>query len=104
MTAYHIDQVFAPLDLDHALERLAGGNETEVYRTDDGRHVVKLKSEMGGTPEEALVDARAMQAAANQFAACLGSRHSIPSDYVIARDNDGRAQVLVVQPLLLGAR
>lgn len=104
MTAYQIDQVFAPLDLDHALERLAGGNETEVYRTDDGCHVVKLKSDMGGTPEAALVDARAMQAAADQFAACLGPRHSIPSDYVIARDDDDRAQVLVVQPLLHGAR
>jgi hypothetical protein len=69
MTAYYIDQVFAPLDLDHALERLAGGNETEVYRTDDGLHVVKLKSDFGGTPEDALADARAMQAAANQFAA-----------------------------------
>jgi hypothetical protein len=103
MTAFHRDQVFAPLDLDHALERLAGGNETEVYRSDDGRHVVKLKGDMGGTPEAALADARAMQAAANQFAACLGPRHSIPSDYVIARDDDDRAQVLVVQPLLHGA-
>jgi hypothetical protein len=104
MTAYYTDQVFAPLDLDHALERLAGGNETEVYRTDDGRHVVKLKGDIGGTLEGALADARAMQTAANQFAACLGPRHSIPSHYAIARDNDGRAQVLVVQPLLRDAR
>src|SRR5262245_63977913 len=103
MTAFHTDQVFAPIDLDHALERLAGGNETEVYRADDGRHVVKLKSDLGGTPEEALANARAMQAAAAQFAACLGSRHSIPSDYVLARDDGGRAQVLVVQPFLRGA-
>jgi hypothetical protein len=104
MTAFHTDQVFAPVDLDHALERLAGGNETEVYRTDDGRHVVKLKGDLGGAPEEALACARAMQAAAAQFAACLGPRHSIPSDYVIARDGAGHAQVLVVQPFLRGAR
>ena len=103
MTELYTDQVFAPIDLDHALERLAGGNETEVYRTDDGRHVVKLKGDMGSAPEEALADARAMQAAANQFAACLGQRHSIPSHYVVARDSAGRAQVLVVQPFLHGA-
>jgi hypothetical protein len=104
MTAFHTDQVFAPIDLDHALERLAGGNETEVYRTDDGRHVVKLKGDMGGAPEEALANARAMQAAAAQFAACLGPRHSIPSDYLVARDGAGQAQVLVVQPFLHGAQ
>jgi hypothetical protein len=104
MTAFHTDQIFAPLDLDHALERLAGGNETEVYRTDDGHHVVKIKGDTGGALEEALADARAMQAAADQFAACLGPRHSIPSYYAVARDSDGRAQVLVVQPFLQGAR
>jgi hypothetical protein len=103
MTAFHTDQVFAPLDLDHALERLAGGNETEVYRSDDGHHVVKIKGDTGGALDDALADARAMQATADQFAACLGPRHSIPSHYVIARDNDGRAQVLVVQPFLHGA-
>ena len=103
MTAFHTDQVFAPLDLDHALERLAGGNETEVYRSDDGHHVVKIKGDTGGALDDALADARAVQAAADQFAACLGPRHSIPSHYVIARDNDGRAQVLVVQPFLRGA-
>jgi hypothetical protein len=104
MSVYYTDQVFAPLDLDHALERLAGGNETEVYRTDDGRHVVKLKGDLGGAPAEALDHARAMQAAADQFAACLGPRHSIPSGYMIACDGAGRAQVLVVQPFLHGAQ
>ena len=104
MIAFYTDQVFAPIDLDQALERLAGGNETEVYRSDDGRHVVKLKGDMGGAPEDALADARAMQAAAEQVAACLGPRHSIPSHYLVARGSDGRAQVLVVQPFLHGAR
>jgi hypothetical protein len=104
MTAFYTDQVFAPIDLDHALERLAGGNETEVYRTDDGRHVVKLKGDMGGAPEEALAYARAMRDAADQFAAGLGPRHSIRSDYVVACDSASRAQVLVIQPFLRGAR
>jgi hypothetical protein len=103
MAAYYTDHVFAPIDLDHALERLAGGNETEVYRTDDGRHVVKLKSSLGGTAERALADAKEMRAAAGRFAAALGPRHSIPSDYIIARDSAGSVQVLVVQPFLRGA-
>ena len=103
MTDLYTDQVFAPIDLDHALERLAGGNETEVYRTDDGRNVVKLKGDMGGGPQGALADARAMRAAAEQFAAALGPRHSISSHYLIARDQAGQVQVLVVQPFLAGA-
>ena len=41
----YADVVFAPIDRDLALERIAGGNETEVYRSDDGRYVAKLKSE-----------------------------------------------------------
>jgi hypothetical protein len=103
MTAYYTDQVFAPIDLDHALERLAGGNETEVYRSDDGRNVVKLKNDLGGTAEQALAAAQEMRAAANQYAAGLGPRHSIASEYVIARDSAGHVQVLVVQPFLHGA-
>jgi len=104
MTNYFTDQVFAPIDLDHALERLAGGNETEVYRTDDGHSVVKLKGDLGGTAASALADAREMRAAAERFAGALGSRHSIPSQYIVARDSAGRVQVLVIQPFLRGAR
>jgi hypothetical protein len=103
MTIY-TDQVFAPVDLDHQLERIAGGNETEVYRTDDGQYVVKVKHELGGTPAEALASARTMRAAAELFAACLGPEHSVPSYYVVARDDDGQAQVLVIQPFVGGAR
>jgi len=104
MTVYYTDSVFAPIDLDHVLERLAGGNETEVYRTDDGAHVVKLKHGPGNTAEAALADARAMRAAAEQFAGVLGPRHSIPSYFIVARDAAGQVQVLVVQPFLAGAQ
>ncbi len=99
MTTY-TDQLFAPVDLDHQLERIAGGNETEVYRTDDGRYVVKVKHDLGGTPAEALAGARTMRAAAELFAACLGPEHSVPSYYIIARDANGQAQVLVIQPFV----
>ncbi len=104
MTAtLYADDVFAPIDQDLHLERIAGGNETEVYRTDDKRHVVKLKHELGGTLREALDNARTMRAAAEQFAACIGEEHSIPSYYVVARDSDGRVQVLVIQPYVAHA-
>jgi hypothetical protein len=104
MTAtLYSDDVFASVDQDLYLERIAGGNETEVYRTDDQRYVVKLKHELGGTPGEALDNARAMRAAAEQFAACIGEEHSIPSYYLIARDSDGQVQVLVIQPFVAHA-
>jgi hypothetical protein len=100
----YADQVFAPLDHDLELERIAGGNETEVYRTDNQQYVVKLKSELGGTTQVALARAKADRAAAERFVACLGPQHTIPSYYVIARDNAGSVQVLVVQPYLAGAQ
>lgn len=100
----YTDAVFAPIDLDHALERLAGGNETEVYRTDDGRHVVKLKADGGGSAAVAQRLACEMRDAAAGFAACLGPQHSIPSEYIVARDTQEHAQVLVIQPLLHDAR
>jgi hypothetical protein len=103
-TSTHADQVFAPIDRDLELERIAGGNETEVYRTDDQRYVVKLKIELGGTAAEAIAHAHEMRTAAEQFANCLGREHSIPTFYVVTRDGGGRAQVLAIQPFLTGAR
>src|SRR5262245_53066594 len=103
MTLY-ADQLFAPLDLDLHLERIAGGNETEVYLTDDHRFVVKVKSDEGGTAAEALAQAKLMRAVAEEFAAVLGPEHTIPSYYLIARDSAGQVQVIVVQPFVKHAR
>jgi hypothetical protein len=100
----YADQVFAPLDHDLTLERIAGGNETEVYRTDDARYVVKLKSDDGATVDAVLAHALAARSAAEGFIACLGPAHTLTSHYVIARDSSGRAQVLVIQPFLAGAQ
>jgi hypothetical protein len=100
----YADQVFAPVDRDLALERIAGGNETEVYRTDDARYVVKLKSDYGATVDVVLAHALATRAAAEDFIACLGPTHTLTSHYVIARDSSGCAQVLVIQPFLAGAQ
>lgn len=100
----HADDVFAPIDADMALERVAGGNETEVYRSDDGRFVAKLKHELGGPLRTAVAEARVMRAAADAFAACLGPRYSIPSHYLLSRDSEGHVQILVLQPYLHDAQ
>jgi hypothetical protein len=100
----YTDAVFAPLDADHVLERVAGGNETEVYRSDSGHLAVKLKAESGGSLSAALAHARELRAAAEAFAACLGPRYSIASHVLLARDSQGRVQTLVVQPYLAHAR
>ena len=101
----HIDEAFAALDRDGGLERIAGGNETEVYRTDDGRFVVKVKGDLLlASPEAALAWAKGMRAAAEQFVACLGPRYTISSEYVIVRDSAGQVQIVVVQPFVEGAR
>lgn len=97
------DVLFAPLDRDLAMERIAGGNETEVYQTDDRRYVVKVKEDLGGSLADAITQARSLRGAAEEFAECLGP-YSVPSYYVIARDGAGRAQVLVIQPFVGRAR
>jgi hypothetical protein len=102
--AGYADQLFASLDRDLELERIAGGNETEVYRTDDSRFVVKLKNDLGGSRAAAIEQARSMRAGAEQYMNCLGPAHTIPSYYIVARDSVGRVQVLVLQPFLAGAR
>jgi len=97
---YVIDPVFAPVDLDHQLERVGGGNETEVYITDDRRLVVKLKSDLAGDVHAALSCAVGMRAAAERFELFLGPERSIPTWFLVSRDRDGHAQVLAVQPFL----
>ena len=101
----HQDEVFAPIDIDHVLERVAGGNETEVYRSDDHRFVVKLKGEMGSRDVAAMLAiARQMKQAAQRFAACLGAKHSIPTFFVLSRDQAGLIHVLTIQPYLHSAQ
>lgn len=100
----HVDSAFAPVDHDGDLERIGGGNETEVFRTDDQRHVVKLKHEADQSLAGALACARQLRATAAELAEWLGPRHTIPCHFYIARDSAGMAQVVVVQPNLHGAR
>lgn len=102
--SHYSNQIFAPLDPDLELERIAGGNETEVYRSDDGRYVIKLKNELGGGRAAAIEQARIMRGVAEAYSDCLGLAHSIPSYYVVARDSAGQIHTLVLQQFLGGAR
>lgn len=100
----HRSTVFAPLDRDHVMERIAGGNESEVYRSDDHMFVVKVKGDIGGNVRAALRWAQRMRAAAERYAAALGPHNSIPSYYVISADDTGCAQVLTIQPFVAHGR
>jgi hypothetical protein len=99
-----LDDIFACLARGQHFERIAGGSQTDVYCTGDQRYVVKLKSQRGGTLRSTLAQAHAMWAAAEQFAASLGPRHSIPSIFVVAREHAGALRVLVIQPFVRNAR
>lgn len=92
------DALFAPLDADLHLERIGGGNETEVYCTDDHRYVVKVKSNWLSSLPTALAEAAAMRKAARRFATAVGATHSIPNHFLIAANGMGYPQVLAVQP------
>lgn len=100
----HVDDVFSPLDQDHVLERLAGGNETEVYWTDDRRYVVKLKYDLGGNLSQALHWARLLRDVAERYIVCLGGHHTIANHFIVARGSDGRIYPLTIQPFLPDAR
>ena len=95
-----VDTVFAPIDTDLHMERIAGGNETEVYRTDDRRFVVKVKSEERQHTREALVEVETLRAAAQSFASAVGPEHSIPNYFLVSRNNQGKVQPVIMQPFL----
>lgn len=100
----YIDPVFAPLDRDHQLERVGGGFETDVYRSDDRRWAVKLKHDGGADLPTTLRRIAHMRRVADAFVECLGPDHSAPSYYVVSRDASGTIRTLVVQPFLNHAR
>ena len=102
-TLYH-DPLFAALDADHHLERIGGGNETEVYCTDDRRYVVKVKHSSATTLAATLAQAVLLRKAARRFATVMGPRHSIRSEFLLGQDGAGQTQLLVVQPFYAEAQ
>jgi hypothetical protein len=97
MAMLHRDLLFAPLDADLHLERVAGGNETEVYCSDDRRYVVKVKCDDTGSLETALAKASARRIAAHAFADAIGEPHRIPT-YFIVGAAEGSVQPIAIQP------
>lgn len=104
MSTLYADALFAPFDTDLYLERIGGGNETEVYTTDDRRFVVKVKCDTPYQPEGIFHQAQTRQAAARAFAGAVGPEHSLPTYYLIARSSTGQAQLVAVQPYLRQAQ
>ncbi|CAA9590417.1 MAG: hypothetical protein AVDCRST_MAG18-5014 [uncultured Thermomicrobiales bacterium] len=103
-TTAHADPAFAPVAGADRLVPIGGGKQSVVYRSADRRYVVKLKHDGVPTVGAAMARARAMGAIAEEFAACLGPAHSVPTWHVVARDDAGRARVLTIQPFVAGAR
>ena len=96
----HKNLLFACLDVDLHLERIAGGNESEVYRTDDASFVVKLKNEPYPTSTAALLETQELRAAAENFVNIIGSEHSVSSHFLIASSDTHYAYIIIVQPYL----
>lgn len=94
---YH-NPIFAPIDIDLHLERIGGGNETEVYCTDDRRYVVKIKNDHSGTAAEMVAQARQLRHAARRFAAVVGPCHRINNYFLITANAQGAAQLMALQP------
>lgn len=103
-TTIHKSVIFACVDADLHLERIAGGNESEVYRTDDARFVVKLKNEPHTTPESAHREAIELRSAAKKYANIIGLERSIPCHFLVAGDDTGHSYVVIVQPYLGNSR
>lgn len=96
----HKSHLFAPLDGDLHLQRIAGGNETEVYLTDDCGYVVKVKDTTGGSLAEAMDAVKKLHAAATEADTVLGSQHTIPNYFILSGDEAGQVHPLVLQPFL----
>lgn len=99
-TKLHKNLLFACLDIDLHLERIAGGNESEVYLTDEGHFVVKLKNNPYPTSEIALFEAEMLRTAAQNFADIIGVEHSIPSRFLIASDDTSHVYIIIIQAYL----
>lgn len=93
---------FAGLRLAEPVERIAGGYETDVFRSGDRRLALKLKHS-SGSPAAMLARARRLRQVADMFRSYIAPEHGLPNDYLIVAGADGASHVLAVQPFLDGA-
>ena len=104
MSTMVADTLFASFDTDLHLERIAGGNETEVYRTDDQRWVVKIKTEPEYLDADPYQEVTHLRSTAQAFAEAVGPEHSLSNYYIIGQNNEGQPQIVVFQPYLRWAK
>jgi hypothetical protein len=92
--------LFAFLGQERGMERIGGGSETDVYRTDDALYVVKLKGVVNNSVKSALAQAESLRDAAGQFTQYLGVEYSIPTYFLVAQDGAGKIYTVGIQPYL----
>lgn len=95
-----VGDLFAFLRQERTLKRIGGGSETDVYRTDDARYVIKIKGVVENSVESALAQAQSLQDAAGQFTHYLGAEHTIPSYFILAEDSIGNVHTVAIQPYI----
>lgn len=95
-----VHDLFTFLDQERHLERIGGGSETDVYRTEAADYVIKLKSVTGNSVQSAVAQASSLRNAAGQFSHYLGREHSIPNYFLVAGDKDGKVHTVTIQPYL----
>lgn len=95
-----VGELFAFWAQEHHLERIGGGSETDVYRTADARHVIKLKDVTGESVAAALRQVTALRNTARHFANYLGAEHTIPTNFLLAHDQAGNLTIVAIQPYL----
>ncbi|MCB0191803.1 MAG: hypothetical protein KDJ65_07655 [Anaerolineae bacterium] len=100
MSTMVADTLFASFDTDLHLERIAGGNETEVYRTDNQKWVVKVKTEPEYLVGDPYQEVELLRTTAQTFAEAVGPEHSLSSYFLIGQNQAGQGQVVVFQPYL----
>ena len=97
-------RVLAPIHAAAGVQRISGGSETDVYRLEDGRSVLKVKQLAATSREGAQAEIEEMQAAAQSFATYLGVDHSIQTHFVLSEDEFGKFYALGFQSYLADAR
>ena len=98
-----VESVYAFLEGRCTLKRIGGGSETDVYQTDDARYVIKIKGDLTNTVETALSQACKLRDTATRFTTYLGVEHSVPTYFLLARDQSGSINTVAIQPYLADA-
>lgn len=100
MLQEQLERVVGAIRAHHDLQRISGGSETDVYRTQDGHYVIKVKPLAASSVQEACAEIATMQAAAISFATYLGTEHSIDTHFALSEDHEEQLYAVAIQRYL----